>query len=55
MLLISVIKCASLLLVQWCLFLPTSFFVSDVVAWQTHNSNPVTTGYLLDLSYYHSL
>ena len=60
----SVIKTAFPLLVQWCLLLPTSlwclllptsFFVSDVVAWQTHNSNPVTTGYLLDLSYYHSL
>ena len=42
----SVIKTAFPLLVQWCLLLPTSFFVSDVVAWQTHNSNPVTTGYL---------
>ena len=57
MLLASVIKSTSLLLVQWCLLLPTSFFVSDVAAWQAHNSNPVTvtTVYILDLSYYHSI
>jgi len=57
MLLASVIKSTSLLLVQWCLLLPTSFFVSDVAAWQAHNPNPVTvtTIYILDLSYYHSL
>ena len=55
MLLASAIKSASLLLVQWCLLLPTSFFVSDVAAWQVHSSNPVPTAYLLDLSYYHSL
>ena len=55
MLLLSVIKSASLLLVQWCFFLPISFFVSDVAAWQAHASNPVTTAYLLYLSYYHSL
>ena len=36
MLLVSVIKCDSLLLVQWCLFLPISFFISDVTAWQAH-------------------
>ena len=42
MLLASVIKSASLLIVQWCL-------------WQTHNPNSVTTAYLLDLNYYHSL
>ena len=50
MLLASVIKSASLLLVQWCLLLSTSFFVSDVIAWQAHSSNPVMTDYLLDLS-----
>jgi len=55
MILASVIKSASLLLVQWCLLLPTSFFVSDVAARQAHNPNPVTTIYLLDLSYYHLL
>jgi hypothetical protein len=55
MLLASVIKSASLLLVWRCLLLTTSFFVSDVVAWQAHNLNRVTTAYLLDLSYYHSL
>ena len=55
MILASVIKSASLLLVQWCLLLPTSFFVSDVAARQAHDPNPVTTIYLLDLSYYHSL
>ena len=42
MLFASVIKNASL--VQLCLLLPTSFFVSDVVAWQAHNPNSVTTG-----------
>ena len=51
MLLASVIKSASLLLVWRCLLLTTFFFVSDVVAWQAHNLNPVTTAYLLDLSY----
>jgi len=35
MLFASVIKSASLLLVQWCLLLSTSFFVSDVAAWLT--------------------
>jgi len=55
MLLASVIKSASLLLVQWCFLLPTSFFVSDVAALQPHSPNSVTTAYLLDLSYYHSL
>ena len=55
MLLASVIKSASLLLVWRCLLLTTFFFVSDVVAWQAHNLNPVTTAYLLDLNYYHSL
>ena len=55
MLLASVIKTASLLLVHWCLLVPTSSFVSDVAIWQTHNPNPVTTAYLLDLNYYHSL
>ena len=55
MLLTSVIKSASLLLVQWCLLLPTSFFVSDVAAWQAHSPNPITTVFLLDISYYHSL
>ena len=55
MLLASVIKSASLLLVQWCLLFSISFFVSDVTAWQAHNPNRVTTAYLLDLSYYHSL
>ena len=54
MLLTSVIKSASLLLVQWCLLFPTSFFV-DVAAWQAHSPNPVTTAYLLALGYYHSL
>ena len=47
MLLVLLIKSASLLLVQWYLLLPTSFFVSDVAAWQTHSPNPVTTTYLL--------
>ena len=55
MLLASVIKSASPLLVQWCLLLPTSFFVSDVAAWQAHSPNSVTTTYLLDVIYYHSL
>ena len=55
MLLASVIKSASLLLVQWCLLLPTPFFVSDVAAWQAHSPNLVTTAYLRDLSYYLSL
>ena len=55
MLLASVIKSASLLLVQWYLLFSTSFFVSDVAAWQAHNPNRVTTAYLLDLNYYHSL
>ena len=55
MLLASVIKSASLLLVWRCLLLTTFFFVSDVVAWQVHNLNPVTTAYLIDLSYYHLL
>ena len=55
MVLASVIKNASLLLVQLCLLFPTSFFISDVAAWQAHIPNPVTTVYLLDLSYYHSL
>ena len=55
MLLASVIKTASLLLVQWCLLLPTPFIVSDVAVQQAHNANPVTTDYLLDLTYYHSL
>ena len=55
MLLASVIKSTFLLLVQWCLLLPTSFFISDVAAYQVHRPNPVTTTYLLDLSYYHSL
>jgi hypothetical protein len=51
----SVIKSASLLLVLWCLLFPTSFFVSDVAAWQAHNPSPVMTAYLLDFSYYYSL
>ena len=51
MLLASVIKSVSPLLVQWCLILLISFFVSDVAAWQVHGPNPVTTAYLLDLSY----
>ena len=51
MLLASVIKSVSPLLVQWCLILPISFFFSDVAAWQAHGPNPVTTAYLLDLSY----
>ena len=55
MLLALVIKSVSLLLMRWCLLLPTSFFVSNVVAWQAHNPIPVMTVYLLDLSYYHSL
>ena len=55
MLLASVIKSAILLLVQWCLLLPTSFFIRDMVTWQAHNPNPITTVYLLDLTYYHSL
>ena len=55
MLLASIIKSVSLLLVQWCLLLPTTFFVSDVASWQAHNPNSVTTTYLFDLSYYHSL
>ena len=55
MLLASVIKSAFLLLVQWCLLLPTSFFISDVAAYQAYRPNPVTTTYLFDLSYYHSL
>ena len=55
MLLASVIKSVSPLLVQWCLILPISFFVSDVAAWQVHGPNPITTAYLLDLIYYHSL
>ena len=55
MLLASAIKSASLLLVQWCLLLPTSFFVSDVAAWHAHNSNPIMIAYLLDFSYYHLL
>ena len=55
MLLASIIKSASLLLVQWWLLLPTSLFVSNVAAWQAHSPNPVTTAYLLDLSYYHLL
>ena len=55
MLLASVTKSASLLLVQCCLLLLTSFFVSDVAAWQAHIPNPITTAYLIDLSYYHSL
>jgi len=54
MLLASVIKSDSLLLVQGCFFLSTSFFVSDVAKWQPHGPNSVTV-YLLDLSYYHSL
>ena len=53
MLLASVIKSASLLLVASAVVPP--FSVSDVAAWQTHSPNPVTTTYLLDLSYYHSL
>ena len=52
MLLASVIKSASLLLVQWCFFLPISFFISNVAEWQPHSPNSVTTAYLLDLSYY---
>ena len=52
MLLALVISCASLLLVQWCFLLPTSFFVSDG---QAHSPNPVMTVYLLDLNCYHSL
>ena len=55
MLLASVIKSASLLLVQWCFFLPISFFISNVAEWQPHSPNSVTTAYLLDLNYYHSL
>ena len=55
MLLDLVIKNVSLHLVQWCLLLLRSFFVSDVAAWQAHSPNPITTAYLLDLSYYHSL
>ena len=51
MLLASVIKSVSPLLVQWCLILLISFFVSDVAAWQVHGPNPITTTYLLDLSY----
>ena len=42
MLLASVIKSASLLLVQWWLLLPIYLFASDVAAWQAHNPNPVT-------------
>jgi len=55
MLLALVIKSASLLLVHWCLLLSTSFFVSDVAAWQAHRANSVRTAYLLNLGYYHSL
>ena len=55
MLIASVIKYVSLLLVQWYLLLPTSFLVNDVAAWQELSPNSVTTAYLLDLSYYHSL
>ena len=55
MLLASVIKSASLLLLQWCLLLPASFFVSDLALWQAHNAIFVMTAYLLNLSYYHSL
>ena len=55
MLLASVIKSTSLLLVQWWLLLPTSLFVSNVAVWQAHSPNPVTTAYLLALGYYHSL
>jgi hypothetical protein len=55
MLLASVIKSVSLLLVQWCLLLPTSLFVSDVAAWQAHSLNSVTTVYVLDLIYYYLL
>ena len=55
MLLAFVIKSASLLLVQWCLLLPTPFFVNDVAARLAHSHNPITTAYLLDLSYYYSL
>ena len=55
MLFALVIKSASLLLVHWCLLLSTSFFVSDVAAWQAHSPNPVTIAYLLDLNYYHLL
>ena len=55
MLLALVIKSASLLLVQLCFLLPTSFFVSDVAAWQAHAPNSVMTAYLLYLIYYHSL
>ena len=51
----SVIKNASLLLVHWCLLLSTSFFVNDVVVWQAHSPNPVTTAYLFDLSYYRTI
>ena len=55
MLLVSVIKeCFSIASAVMCL-LPISFFVSDAAAWQSHNPNSVTTAYLLDLSYYHSL
>ena len=53
MLLTSIIKSASLLLVASAVVPP--FSVSDVAAWQTHSPNPVTTTYLLDLSYYYSL
>ena len=55
MLLTLVIKSASLLVVQLCLLLPTSFFVSDMVTWQAHSPNLVTTSYLFNLRYYHSL
>ena len=51
----SVIKSASLLLVQWCLLLHIFFFLNDVATWQAHNSNPIMIAYLLDLSYYHLL
>ena len=55
MLIASVIKSISLVLVQWCLLLHIFFFLNDVAAWQAHNPNSVTTAYLLDLNYYHSL
>ena len=50
MLHISVIKSASLLLVQWWLLLPIYLFASDVATWQAHNPNSVTTGRMTPLA-----
>ena len=51
MLLASVIKSASLLLVQWCFFLPISFFISNVAEWQPHSPNAVVVvAYFLSAS-----